>query len=288
MCAEILKRTMDQPIEDIDEIEAIEIELLLQGIYRRYGYDFRNYASASIRRRILNFAKNEQMTTISAVQERVLHDPVAMDRFVLSLTVNVTAMFRDPQFFQMIRTKVVPLLKTYPLIRIWDAGCCTGEEAYSMAIILQEEGIYDKCRIYATDMNESVLRKAKTGIFHLSHMKEYTDNYIQAGGKQSFSQYYTAKYDHAILQQSLRKNIVFAQHNLVTDRSFNEFNLVMLRNVLIYFNEELRQKVLGLVHESLMPFGVLALGKRETLRFIAHEREYEELDGQEKLFRRTA
>ncbi|HEY9760321.1 MAG TPA: protein-glutamate O-methyltransferase CheR [Oculatellaceae cyanobacterium] len=277
-----------QRIEEIDEIEAIEIELLLQGIYRRYGYDFRNYAAASIRRRILNFAKNEQLATITSVQERVLHDPVAMDRFVLSLTVNVTAMFRDPAFFYMLRTKVVPLLKTYPLVRIWDAGCCTGEEAYSMAIILQEEGLYDKCRIYATDMNEAVLRKAKTGIFHLSHMKEYTDNYIQSGGKASFSEYYTAKYDHAILQQSLRKNIVFAQHNLVTDRSFNEFNLVMLRNVLIYFNEDLRQKVLGLVHDSLMPFGVLALGKRETLRFVDHEREYETLDSQEKLFRRTA
>lgn len=277
-----------QRIEEIDEIEAIEIELLLQGIYRRYGYDFRNYAAASIRRRILNFAKNEQLMTITAVQERVLHDPAAMDRFVLSLTVNVTAMFRDPAFFYMLRTKVVPLLKTYPLVRIWDAGCCTGEEAYSMAIILQEEGLYDKCRIYATDMNEAVLRKAKTGIFHLSHMKEYTDNYIQSGGKASFSEYYTAKYDHAILQQSLRKNIVFAQHNLVTDRSFNEFNLVMLRNVLIYFNEDLRQKVLGLVHDSLMPFGVLALGKRETLRFVEHERDYETLDSQEKLFRRTA
>lgn len=275
-------------IEDIDEIEAIEIELLLRGIYQRYGYDFRNYASASIRRRILNFAKNEQLPTISSVQDKVLHDAAAMDRFVLSLTVNVTAMFRDPEFFSAIRNKVVPLLKTYPLIRIWDAGCCTGEEAYSMAIILHEEGIYDKCRIYATDMNESVLRKAKTGIFHLSHMKEYTDNYIQSGGKASFSEYYTAKYDHAILQQYLRKNIVFAQHNLVTDRSFNEFNLVMLRNVLIYFNEDLRHKVLKLVHESLMPFGVLAVGKRETLRFANHETQYAELDALEKIYRRTA
>jgi chemotaxis protein methyltransferase CheR len=275
-------------IEQIDEIEAIEIELLLRGIYQRYGYDFRNYASASIRRRILNFAKNEGLLTISSVQEKVLHDANTMDRFVLSLTVSVTAMFRDPEFFLEIRRNVVPLLKTYPLIRIWDAGCCTGEEAYSMAIILQEEGIYDKCRIYATDMNESVLRKAKTGIFHLSHMKAYTDNYIQSGGTKSFSEYYTAKYDHAILQHSLRKNIVFAQHNLVSDRSFNEFNLVMLRNVLIYFNEDLRLKVLKLVHDSLMPFGLLALGKRETLRFATHEASYEELDAVEKIYRRTA
>ena len=275
-------------MNDIDEIEAIEVELLLSGIYKRYGYDFRNYALASIRRRILRFADNENLPTISAVQEAVLHDATLMDRFVLSLTVNVTAMFRDPVFFAMMREKVIPLLKTYPLIRIWDAGCATGEEAYSLAILLQEEGIYEKSRIYATDLNESVLRKAKSGIFHLSQMKEYTDNYIQAGGKQAFSEYYTAKYDHAILHQSLRKNIVFAQHNLVTDRSFNEFNLVLMRNVLIYFNEDLRASVLKLVYQSLSPFGILALGKRETLPAEARARAYEELDANEKLYRRCA
>jgi chemotaxis protein methyltransferase CheR len=285
---EIKMENLAQPLEDIDEVEAIEVELLLLGIYKRYGYDFRNYASASIRRRILKFARTEKLPTITSVQELVLHDPAAMDRFVLSLTVNVTAMFRDPGFYRALRKKVVPLLKTYPLVRIWDAGCCSGEEAYSMAILLEEEGLYDRCRIYATDMNEAVLRKAKSGIFHLAHMKEYTDNYIQSGGNKSFSEYYTAKYDHAILHQNLRRNIVFAQHNLVTDRSFNEFNLVLVRNVLIYFNDALRKKVLSLIHESTMPFGILALGRRESLRFTSLESQYDELDVEEKLYRRCA
>ncbi len=275
-------------VEQKDEIEAIEIDLLLDGIYRRYGYDFRSYASASIRRRIWKFAEQEKLATISAVQEAVLHEATMMDRFVLSLTVNVTTMFRDPAFFQALRTEVIPILKTYPMIRIWDAGCATGEEAYSMAIVLKEEGIYDRCRIYATDMNEDVLRKAKTGIFPLSHMKEFTDNYMQSGGKNSFSEYYTAKYDYAIINQELRQNIIFAQHNLVTDKSFNEFNLVLIRNVLIYFNEELRGKVLDLLHESMASFGILALGKRESLKFSKLESAYEELDSAMKLYKRCA
>jgi chemotaxis protein methyltransferase CheR len=173
-------------------------------------------------------------------------------------------------------------------VRVWDAGCATGEEAYSTAIILKEEGLYERSRIYATDLNEAVLRKAKAGIFPLSHMKEYTDNYIQAGGKTAFSSYYTAKYDHAIINHELKQNIVFAQHNLVTDRSFNEFNLVLIRNVLIYFNEELRIKVLDLLHESLSMFGILALGKRETLRSSKHEKCYEEIDSNVKLYKRCA
>ncbi|HEY9678522.1 MAG TPA: protein-glutamate O-methyltransferase CheR [Drouetiella sp.] len=275
-------------LEDTDEIEAIEIALLLDGIYRRYGYDFRNYASASIRRRIWKFAESQGLRTISAVQEAILHHPSMIDKFVLSLTVNVTTMFRDPSFFQTLREVVVPILKTYPMVRIWDAGCATGEEAYSMAIVLKEEGVYDRCRIYATDMNEDVLRKAKTGIFPLSHMKEYTDNYIQSGGKKSFSEYYTAKFDYAIINQDLRQNIIFAQHNLVTDKSFNEFNLVLIRNVLIYFNEDLRTKVLDLLHESMSSFGILALGKRESLKFSKYETSYEELDSAAKLYKRCA
>ena len=275
-------------LEDKDEIESIEIDLLLDGIYQRYGYDFRSYASTSIRRRIWKFAEQEKLATISAVQEAVLHQSDMMDKFVLSLTVNVTTMFRDPAFFLALRNEVVPILKTYPMIRIWDAGCATGEEAYSMAIVLKEEGIYDRCRIYATDMNEDVLRKAKTGIFPLAHMKEYTDNYIQSGGKNSFSEYYTAKYDYAIINQELRQNIIFAQHNLVTDKSFNEFNLVLIRNVLIYFNESLRTKVLDLLHESMASFGILALGKRESLKFSKYESAYEELDSAMKLYKRCA
>jgi chemotaxis protein methyltransferase CheR len=187
-----------------------------------------------------------------------------------------------------VRSQVVPLLKTYPFVRIWDAGCSSGEEAYSLAVVLSEAGIYDRCRIYATDMNESVLKRAKTGIFSLSKMKEYTDNYIQAGGQKAFSEYYTAKYDHAILHASLKRNIVFAQHNLVTDKSFNEFQFILIRNVLIYFNEELRNRVLELLHGSLVKFGVLALGRKETLKFSNFEDAYEELNRGEKIYKRIA
>ena len=275
-------------VSDNDHLEEIEIDLLLEGIFRRYGYDFRNYATASIRRRIWNFARNEKLETISSVQEFLLHDITAMDRFVLSLTVNVTAMFRDPLFYRAVREKVVPLLKTYPFIRIWDAGCSSGEEAYSLAILLAEEGIYDRCRIYATDLNDAVLKRAKSGIFPLQKMQEYTDNYIQAGGNAAFSEYYTAKYDHAILHNSLKKNIVFAQHNLVTDKSFNEFHLILIRNVLIYFNDQLRDRVLELLNSSLTKFGVLAVGRKETLKFSNYEHTYEELDAREKLYKRIA
>ena len=273
---------------ELDEVEDIEIDLLLEGLFRRYGYDFRSYASASIRRRIWNFAHWQNVPTISLLQDKLLHDPAVMEQFVLSLTVNVTAMFRDPLFYKAVREKVVPLLKTYPFVRIWDAGCSSGEEAYSLAVVLAEEGLYDRCRIYATDMNEAVLRKAKAGIFPLSKMKEYTDNYIQAGGMASFSEYYTAKFDHAILSNSLKRNIVFAQHNLVTDKSFNEFQLILIRNVLIYFNDDLRHRVLDLLHGSLVKFGVLALGRKESLKFSSYDHAYEELDVREKLYRRIA
>lgn len=273
-------------MSEFDQIEEIEIDLLLDGIFRRYGYDFRNYAAASIRRRILNFARNEQLKTISAVQERLLHDPKAMDRFVLALTVNVTSMFRDPNFYRSLREKVVPILRTYPFVRIWDVGCSSGEEAYSLAVVLSEEGIYERCRVYATDMNEEVLRRAKAGIIPLAKMKDYTDNYIRAGGKTAFSDYYTAKFDHAILHGGLKQNIVFAHHNLVTDKSFNEFHFILIRNVLIYFNDELRERVLELLHTSLVKFGMLALGRRESLKFTKFEHLYEEFDGREKLYRR--
>ena len=179
-------------------------------------------------------------------------------------------------------------MKTYPFIRVWDAGCSSGEEAYSLAVVLAEEGIYDRCRIYATDMNEAVLKKAKSGIFPIAKMKEYTDNYINAGGTSSFSEYYTAKFDHAILHQSLKKNIVFAQHNLVTDKSFNEFHLILIRNVMIYFNEELRDRVLDLLHSSLVNFGIIAVGRKESLKFTKYEHAFEELDAREKLYKRVA
>src|SRR3982751_7042023 len=213
------------------DLERIEIELLLEGIFRQYGFDFRAYAYASIRRRLWKRIEEDGLSTISALQERVLHHPEMMEKLLLDLSINVTAMYRDPGFYVTFREHVVPLLRTYPFIRIWHAGCSTGEEVYSMAILLREEGLYDRARIYATDINEVVLQRAKEGIFPLERMQEYTDNYIKAGGTRSFSEYYTAMYDGALFSPALLKNVVFSQHNLVTDRSFSEFNAILCRNV---------------------------------------------------------
>jgi chemotaxis protein methyltransferase CheR len=270
----------------LSTLEDIEIQLLLEGMYRYYGYDFRNYAPASLKRRIRKFLDSENFPNISALQAQILHDRPCLDRFLMSLTVNVTAMFRDPSFFLTFRNQVVPLLRTYPFIRIWHAGCSTGEEVYSMAILLQEEGLYHRCRIYATDTNEQVLQRAKSGIFPLTFMQNYTQLYLKAGGRRSFSEYYTAAYDNAIFRSSLRDNILFSQHNLATDGSFNEFNLICCRNVLIYFDRTLQQRVHELFYNSLCTFGILGLGKQETIRFTAHASHYEELSRTEKLYRR--
>ena len=268
------------------EIQALETRLLLQAIYERYGYDYRNYAPGSLRRRVHKCMEEEHLGGISQLQERVLRDPDCMTRLLLNLSINVSDMFRDPEFYAALRTKVLPLLRTYPFVRIWLAGCSTGEEVYSIAILLQEEGLYKKSRIFATDMNEVVLQKAKEGIFPLGRMQQYTKNYLAAGGKGSFSDYYTAKYDNAIFRPDLRKNVVFAQHNLASDQVFNEFNLILCRNVMIYFDKELQGRVYGLFHQSLCMFGFLGLGSKETMRFSPHERCYEELDHKWKLYKR--
>lgn len=270
------------------DLEAIEVKLLLEGIFRQYGYDFRDYAPASIRRRILGRVQAEGTKSISALQDRVLHDPACMERLLLALTVHVTSMFRDPAFYIALRQKVVPILATYPFARIWHAGCSTGEEVYSLAILLKEEGIHERCRIYATDLSEAVLCGAKEGLFPLASMKEYTENYQKAGGKTAFAEYYTARYDHALFHPSLRENIVFAPHNLVTDGSFNEFNVILCRNVMIYFNKSLQERVHGLLHQSLARLGVLGLGRKESLRFTPHEASYETLDEPERLYRKVA
>lgn len=268
------------------ELENIEIDLLVEGIYRHYGYDFREYARASLQRRIWNVVRAEGLASISGLQERILHDPACMERFVVSLSVNVTAMYRDPEFYLAFREKIVPVLKTYPFIQIWHAGCSTGEEVYSMAILLEEEGLYDRCKIYATDLNQTVLDKAREGIFPLESMKEYTANYQKAGGKLSFSEYYTAAYGSAIFRPSLRRNITFAQHNLVTDGPFNVFHVIWCRNVTIYFNKKLQQRVHQLLYDSLIMFGVLGLGSKESLRFTKHEECYENLVSGESLYRK--
>ena len=269
-------------------LEDVEIGLLLEGIFTQYGYDFRGYAPASLRRRILKCVENEGLGTVSRLIERVLHDKESMERLLLSLTVNVTAMFRDPNFYVEFRKQVIPLLRTYPFIRIWHAGCSTGEEVYSMAILLEEEGIYERCRIYATDLNEAVLRAARIGIFPISTLREYSENYLKAGGKRSLSDYYTARYDHVLFSQALHKNIVFAQHDLVTGASFNEFNVILCRNVMIYFGRPLQDRVHGLIYQSLARLGILGLGLKESLRFTPHETSYAEVDGQNKLYRKLS
>ena len=268
-------------------LERLEIELLLEGIYRHYGFDFREYAFASIRRRLWRRIEAEGLRTVSSLQERVLHEPRMMEQLLLDLSINVTAMYRDPGFYLAFREQVIPTLRTYPFVRIWHAGCSTGEEVYSMAILLEEEGLYDRARVYATDINELVLQKARGGIFPLDRMQEYTENYIRAGGTRSFSEYYTAKYDGALFSPALRRNVVFSQHNLVTDRSFAEFTVILCRNVLIYFDRDLQSRVHGLFYDSLVRFGVLGLGSKETLKFSEYEDRYEAISVAEKLYRKV-
>jgi chemotaxis protein methyltransferase CheR len=273
--------------QDKVDLEVVETSLLMEGIFRHYGFDFRDYSLPSLKRRVWKRIYEEGLSTISGLQEKVLHDPSCMERLLLDLSINTTAMFRDPTFYLAFRHKVVPILRTYPFVRIWHAGCSTGEEVYSMAMLLQEEGLYDRCRIYATDINESVLQKAKDGIFPLATMQENTANYISAGGTGTFSEYYTARYDYAMFRPSLRENVVFAQHNLVTDASFNHFNVIFCRNVLIYFNNALQDRVQKLFINSLEMFGILGLGKKETIRYTAVADCYEDIDTTERLYRRV-
>jgi chemotaxis protein methyltransferase CheR len=272
------------PLEE--DPERIEVDLLLDAVYRRYHYDFRGYARASLRRRLWRRAHEEGAATLSGLQERVLHDPMVMERLMRDLSINVTEMFRDPGFFRAVREKVVPILRTYPYLRVWNAGCSTGEETYSLAIVLEEEGLLERTRIYATDMNDDVLGHARSGTFPLDRMRRYTENYQRAGGTGDFSRYYAADGSRAIFSRSLMEGTIFAQHNLAQDSSFNEFQLILCRNVLIYFGRTLQERVHDLFVESLSRFGVLALGHKESV-VASREECYELLDGPERLYRRT-
>ncbi len=278
-----MSASQPQPVQ----LEDIEIQLLLEALYLYYGFDFRDYSQASLKRRILERMRAEGLETVSAFQDRVLHDEACLQRLLLGLSIQVTSMFRDPSFYATFRQKVAPLLRTYPTVRVWHAGCSTGEEIYSMAILLQEEQLYHKCRIYATDMSADVLRKAREGIFPLSAMQEYTANYLHAGGTREFSDYYMAHFDYAIFQPTLRTNIVFSEHNLVTDGSFNEFHVILCRNVMIYFNKALQQRVHKLIYESLVTLGIFGMGNKESLRFTPREDAYEQLDEHDKLYRKV-
>jgi chemotaxis protein methyltransferase CheR len=269
-----------------DDLERIEVQLLLEAIYQHYGFDFRGYALGSLKRRLWRRAYGEKVETLSALQDRVLHDPAVMDRLLLDLSINVTAMFRDPTFFKAFREKVVPLLRTYPFVRIWNAGCSTGEETYSLAILLKEEGLYERTRIYATDINDRVLERARAGRFPLEKMRDFTANYLRAGGKEEFSAYYTVEGQEARFTEELASQVVFAQHNLVSDAPFNEFNVIVCRNVMIYFGKTLQDRVHELFYDSLEALGVMALGHKESIKFSRYEDRYEPLDVQEKLYRK--
>ena len=269
-----------------ENIEDIELHHFLEAVNERYGYDFRDYALSSLKRRIAKCVQDTKSESISGLQAKVLHNPGSMEQFILTMSIDVTGMFRDAGFYSTVRKRVVPQLRTLPSIRIWSAGCSTGEEVYSLAILLKEEGLADRCLIYATDFNDFVLQKAKNGIFSLRAMQEHTASYQQSGGTCLFSDYYTAKYDNAILHSSLKKNIVWAQHNLVTDASFNEFNLILCRNVMIYFNQPLTARVHDLLYDSLASGGLLGLGSKESLKFTPHEADYEVFDPKEKLFQK--
>lgn len=272
--------------DDHEVRERLEMDLLLEAIQRRYGYDFRGYATASLRRRLWHRVYGEGLETLSGLQERVLHEPGCMDRLLRDLSINVTEMFRDPGFYRALRARVFPLLRTHPFIRVWNAGCATGEESYSLAIALREEGLLERTRIYATDINDQALERAGAGAFPLERMQRYTENYLRAGGTEAFSTYYSADGDSARFDPSLVEGIVLAQHNLVTDGSFNEFHLIVCRNVMIYFGSALQEEVLQLFGDSMSRFGILALGRKESIRRSRHAEEYEPLDEAEKIFRR--
>lgn len=269
------------------DISDIEIDLLLDGIRRAHGYDFRGYADASLRRRLHFWLASSGFSSFGAALPTLLRDEAACAQMVHTLTVNVTEMFRDPAFFKALRERVVPHLKTYPHARIWVAGCASGEEVYSLAIVLHEEGLLANCHIYATDLNQAVLAEAKQRVLPLNAMQNFTRNYQLAGGKAAFSDYYTARYDRAIIDPSLVRNVVFAPHNLATDSDFNEMQLILCRNVLIYFKQTLKERVLGMFDNCLSPGGFLCLGTKETLdgrRIAAH---YVEEEGRMRIYRKS-
>ena len=269
-----------------EETFELEISLLLEAIFQKYGYDFRQYSKTHVKRRIKNRMSLSGIYDISQIQSKVLKDQAFAHELLQDLSITVTEMYRDQEFFKSLRQNVVPILKTYPFIKIWHAGCSTGEEVYSMAIILQEEGLYDRTTIYATDFNQQALNRAKEGIFSNAPMKNYALNYQLSGGNESFSNYYTSSYENVIMDQSLKKNIVWANHNLVTDSVFAEVHLILCRNVLIYFDNNLQNKVQKLFYDSLINGGILCLGSKEGLRYTDYHEKFKELDKKQRIFKK--
>ncbi|MEJ5030349.1 MULTISPECIES: CheR family methyltransferase [unclassified Comamonas] len=274
------------PLRKKAEIAEIEQRLLLDGIYYRYHYDFRGYAQGSIKRGLEAALASFGCKTLSQLQDRIMHDPSAFTALLGYLTVQVSDMFRDPGYFAALRREVVPLLRTYPSLKIWVAGCSTGEEVYSLAILLQEEGLLERSLIYATDINSQALRVAEQGIFGIERAESFSANYLKAGGKRSLADYYTAHYGHIVLDKELRKNVVFADHSLATDSVFAEMHLISCRNVLIYFDANLQNRALDLFRQSLCHRGFLGLGMKESLRFSNQAPAFEDVAVVEKIYQK--
>lgn len=266
--------------------EDIETYLFIEALKMKYGYNFSNYSRAHIKRRIKYRLSKCGIDNIMELTHKVLESEAFFKEVLLDFSINVTEMFRDPIFFKYLRESIIPIMESYPQIKIWHAGCSSGEEVYSMAILLKECGLYDRCQIYATDFNEKIIQKAKDGIYPIEAIKEYTKNYILTGGINSFSDYYIAKYDNAILDQGLKKNITFAEHNLVTDGSFGEMNLILCRNVLIYFDRTLQNRVDKLFSDSLIKGGYLCLGPKETLVFSDVIEKFDTMNEEFKIYRK--
>tara|TARA_R110000822_G_scaffold49716_1_gene130201 strand:- start:8378 stop:9211 length:834 start_codon:yes stop_codon:yes gene_type:complete len=273
--------------EAFEKVEDIEIRLLLEALYHRYHYDFRNYAMSSIRRRLRQAKENLGFATISAMQESVLHDPDMLPKMLRYLTVQVSEMFRDPSYFRAIRETVVPHLRTYPSLKIWIAGCSTGEELYSFVILFREEGLEDRTLFYATDINPEALAQAEAGIYDVERLRLFTENHRKAGGKTSLSDYYHSSYNRCVLDKSLRRNVVFSDHSLVTDQVFGEMHLVSCRNVMIYFDRDLQDRAVGLFKDALPRNGFLGLGAKESLRFSEHADGFREFVREEKIYQRN-
>jgi chemotaxis protein methyltransferase CheR len=269
-----------------DEVEKLEIELFLNAIYQRYGYDFRHYTKASIRRRVRHLASKYRYERISAMLPAILYDESFAQTAIFDFSITVTEMFRDPDFYKALREQVVPYLRTFPFIKAWVAGCATGEEVYSLAIMLHEEDLYQRTTLFATDFNDVALHKAREGIYPLTSIRQYTANYQAAGGVRSFADYYHADYDSAILDPTLKSNITFANHNLVTDGVFGKMHLILCRNVLIYFDKSLQNQVLMLLHDSLVRGGFLCLGTKETVQFSSVQDEFKVSDERQKLYQK--
>jgi chemotaxis protein methyltransferase CheR len=268
------------------ENERLEIQLLLEAIYRKYGYDFRNYSGAHVKRRLEHRRIMDDITSYADMQHRLIYDESFFNKLLLDLSINVTEMFRDPWVYTTIREKVIPHLQTYPFIKVWHAGCSQGQEVYSMAILLEEEGMKKRAQIYATDFNELILQKAKEAIYPMDLIREYTANYQKAGGTCSFSDYYLADYENVVIRRALRERILFSSHNLVTDGVFGEMHIIFCRNVIIYFDKDLQHRVLKLFHDSLCPGGFLCLGTKESLKYADMADNFEVVSERDKIFRK--